>query len=235
MLTGDNEGVRVDAARSSAALGGHRLQVLNLVFHGVSEVGSTPENDWWLEHGAFERALDSLVGRSDIHITFDDGFASDVAIALPALRERGLGATFFITTNWIGTQGHVSAEDVEQLVRSGMAVGSHGVTHRLWTELPPEQLDYELATSRSILEELTNGPVTSAACPRGAYGRSVVAATRKAGFDTLFTTDLGTVARRARLQRRTLVYPSMIGPDGLRLPAAPSLRVRARQAVARWR
>jgi peptidoglycan/xylan/chitin deacetylase (PgdA/CDA1 family) len=233
MLSPANHDLGIDPAPLPS--GGKARKVLNLVFHGVSEAGSAPNNDWWLERAAFERALDSLVGRSDVRITFDDGFASDVTIALPALRERGLSAIFFMTTDWIGKEGHVSAQDIEQLVRSGMAVGSHGTSHTRWTELSRERLDYELAASRSTLEDLADAPVTCAACPRGAYGRSVVSAVRKAGFDALFTTDLGTVAPDAWLQRRTLVYPSMVGPEGLRPPGVPSLRVRARQALARWR
>ena len=222
---------RVDPSRLSHG----RSHILNLVFHGVAEAGLPSEGEWWLDQAAFERVLDSLVGRPDIRITFDDGFASDATIALPALLERGLHASFFITTNWLGTPGHVSVEDVAELVRCGMAVGSHGVTHKRWVELSRRELDYELEASRARLEDITGGPITLAASPRGAYDRAVLSAVRDAGFDFFFSTDHGTVRRDAWLQRRTIVYPSMIGPEGLRLPARPAIRVRLRQALARWR
>ena len=40
----------------------------------------------WLDPDRFLRVLDSVVGRDDVRITFDDGNASDVEHALPALR-----------------------------------------------------------------------------------------------------------------------------------------------------
>jgi peptidoglycan/xylan/chitin deacetylase (PgdA/CDA1 family) len=233
MRTNADESSCIDAPRSTAWWADGT--VLNLVFHGVADARTTPENDWWLERAAFERALDSLVGLRGIQISFDDGFASDAAIAMPALLERGLRADFFITTNWIGTPGHVSVEDIKQLADSGMSLGSHGMTHVRWTELTRGDLEHELAVSQATLAEITNAPVRAAACPRGAYDRSVIAAVRRVGFDTLFTTDFGTVKRDAYLQPRTLVYRSMIGPKGLRMPGRPSVRVRAKQALARWR
>ena len=48
-------------------------------------------------------------------ITFDDGHVSNHAIALPLLKQYGLKAEFFITTDWIGTERFMSADQVADL------------------------------------------------------------------------------------------------------------------------
>ena len=76
---------------------------INLTFHGVGEPKrrlDPAEAEFWLGRRQFESTLDSVAGRSDVRITFDDGNHSDLAYALPALRKRGLTATFFV----VGTQ-----------------------------------------------------------------------------------------------------------------------------------
>ena len=55
------------------------------------------EEPFWLHRDQFESAPDSVVGRVDFQITFDDGNASDLEHALPQLRRRGL-TTYGLTT-----------------------------------------------------------------------------------------------------------------------------------------
>jgi hypothetical protein len=40
----------------------------------------------WVSRERLDAVLDSVAGRDDVRITFDDGNASDVVHALPALR-----------------------------------------------------------------------------------------------------------------------------------------------------
>lgn len=46
-------------------------------------------------------ALDG--GRPRVAISFDDGYADNVHHALPALRARGMAATLFVVTDWVGS------------------------------------------------------------------------------------------------------------------------------------
>ena len=52
------------------------------------------EDKTWVTVEQFEQVLDAAVGRPDVRITFDDGNASDVEIALPRLVDRGLTGEF---------------------------------------------------------------------------------------------------------------------------------------------
>ena len=73
---------------------------LILNFHGIggaSREFEQGEQPYWLEVDAFTKILDVVAqAPSQVMITFDDGNASDVLIAAPELRKRGLKAHFFV-------------------------------------------------------------------------------------------------------------------------------------------
>ncbi|MFD1047214.1 polysaccharide deacetylase family protein, partial [Kibdelosporangium lantanae] len=74
-------------------------RVINITVHGI---GDPPreldpgEDRTWVTTDQFTQVLDAVVGRDDVRLTFDDGNASDVEIALPELVARGLTAEFFV-------------------------------------------------------------------------------------------------------------------------------------------
>ena len=100
--------------------------------------------------------LDAVGGRDDIRITFDDGNASDVVHALPALRERGLTATFFVVAGRLGIPGFLDEAGVRELAAAGMTIGCHGMRHRPWRTLDEPSLDEELVGARTMLEAIVD-------------------------------------------------------------------------------
>lgn len=119
-------------------------------------------------------------------ITFDDGHASDVSVALPVLRARGMRAVFFITTGRIGTGGHLDEDGVALLHRAGMTVGSHGVTHRYLTGLGGGELREELSGSKRRLEDITGAPADSLSAPGGRIDRRVLESAKEAGYRYIY-------------------------------------------------
>ena len=64
-----------------------RHRIINLTFHGIGEPERAlepGEEQFWLDSDQFQSALDSVEGRSDVRITFDDGNASDLEHGAPA-------------------------------------------------------------------------------------------------------------------------------------------------------
>src|SRR5207342_3607508 len=102
----------------------------------------------------FDQVLDAVVGRPDVQLTFDDGNASDVEIALPSLLERGLSAEFFVLAGLLGEPGRLAADDVRELHGAGMRVGSHGWAHRDWRRIDPSLHAREFSDARQVLAEL---------------------------------------------------------------------------------
>ena len=47
-------------------------------------------------------------GPGQVALTFDNGHLTHYAQVFPLLAERGMRATFFVTTDWVGQRGNVT-------------------------------------------------------------------------------------------------------------------------------
>ena len=183
-------------------------QAINLTFHGIGTTDrplETDEDRVWISRVRFLDVLDSVVGRDDVRITFDDGNASDLEHALPALRERGLKATFFIVAGRLGVPGFLSEDDVRALAGSGMGIGCHGMRHRSWRRLDDRALREEVVDAKAALEAIVGSRVSQAACPFGAYDRRVLRTLAHSGYREVFTSDGGAATADGWLQPRNSV------------------------------
>jgi peptidoglycan/xylan/chitin deacetylase (PgdA/CDA1 family) len=142
-------------------------------------------------------------------ITFDDGWDDIYNEAYPILREHGMRATFFISTNWIDNlEGVVSWPQLEEMSAGGMEFGSHSFTHPYLTTADPDWRKYELEESKAALERHTGKTITALAYPYGLYDDTVIQAVKDAGYLTACTIDPGTKVTAANLLTlpRTWVY-----------------------------
>jgi peptidoglycan/xylan/chitin deacetylase (PgdA/CDA1 family) len=215
-------------------------RAINLTFHGIGTPArplEPGESDVWVSREQFNAVLDSITGRDDVRITFDDGNASDVEHALPALRERGLRGTFFVVAGRLGEPTFLDAADVRTLVAEGMEVGCHGMRHRSWRGLADDALREELVDAKAILEDVIDRPVTQAACPFGSYDRKVLRTLRAAGYAHVYTSDRGTARSTDFLQARTSLGPADDASvlEAIETSAIKGLPRRAKVAVKRWR
>jgi peptidoglycan/xylan/chitin deacetylase (PgdA/CDA1 family) len=197
-------------------------QELILTFHGLGEPPSTVgdgEGRVWVPVHWFEEILHAMP-RNGVTLAFDDGNASDLERALPALAREGVTARFFPLAGRIGVAGYLSAGDILALNAAGMQIGSHGLHHRDWRTLDDHELREELTVSRDTLAEILGTEVTEAACPFGSYDRRVLRALRAAGYTRVFSSDGGTATSRAWLSARTSVHRDRPLHDWLDLAAA---------------
>jgi peptidoglycan/xylan/chitin deacetylase (PgdA/CDA1 family) len=218
-------------------------RAINLTFHGIGDAGRAVDADEagvWVSRAGSLALFDAVADRPDVRLTFDDGNASDVDFALPALVERGLTATFFVVAGRLGMPGYLDEAGVSALAAAGMGIGSHGMRHRPWRRLDEPTLYEELAEAKQRLEAILERPVTQAACPFGAYDRATLRGLRRHGFREVYTSDRGTAARDGWLQARNTVHA---GDDadlldripGLERPAYKALRRRAVRMAKSWR
>lgn len=218
------------------------LSGVNICFHGI---GTPPralesgEDEYWITKETFLRVLDEIAAWPDVAISLDDGNASDVEIALPALEERGLHATFFLLADRLDAPGGIGRDRVASLVRGGMTIGSHGMTHRTWRGLDTQAERRELDDARTILADVAGTPVDEAACPFGLYDRKALRGLRERGYTRVHTSDRRRVPRYSWVQARFSVR-AVDTPDSLRAAVLADTgmeaRVRAAKAfVKRWR
>jgi peptidoglycan/xylan/chitin deacetylase (PgdA/CDA1 family) len=210
--------------------------IVHVLFHGIGTPGpgvSTEDQGYFVGKSLFLAVLDEMAGRPQVRLSFDDGYASDVEIALPAVIERGLHARFFPLAGQLGRPGYLSEAGVRELASAGMRVGSHGMRHRSWRGMDPRARQEELIEARRVLEEAAGSEIDTAACPFGAYDRTVLVALREQAYTTIFTSDRRRARAGAWLQPRYSVQRAdtiqTVRDDIL---ARPRLTTRARGALA---
>lgn len=217
--------------------------ITGLCFHGIGEPTPDLEPDWYdyfVSRDLFLAVLDEAARWPGVSLTFDDGYASDVEVALPALRERGLTATFFPVAGKLGQPGYVDAAGVRSLSAAGMPVGSHGMWHRSWRGLDAQAEHEELVAARSLIGSAAQAPVRAAACPFGSYDRRALGALRRHGYEQVFTSDRRQARVGAWLQPRysllrtdtlSSIQENILAPR----PMAERVRSAAAARVKAWR
>jgi peptidoglycan/xylan/chitin deacetylase (PgdA/CDA1 family) len=125
-----------------------------------------------------------LEDNRDLHrrlvITFDDGYRDNFEHAVPILERCSLPATFFVVTQWIGTdvvpwwdkKRHrqypwMTWDDVRSLHRRGFDIGAHTRTHADLGLVRDAAARREILGARLELEEQLGAPVASFAYPYG--------------------------------------------------------------------
>jgi peptidoglycan/xylan/chitin deacetylase (PgdA/CDA1 family)/GT2 family glycosyltransferase len=186
---------------------------------------------------AFLRALDGQpLPRGALLLTFDDAYADLVSAGLPILAERGLPAVVFTVAGQVGGTNEwdrgigatslplLDAEGLRELANRGIAIGSHGMTHRRFTELGPE-LEKELVESADQLESLGLDRPVALAYPHGVWDAEVAEAVRDAGYKAAFTVAPGVVRRDSN--RFALPRVEVLASDSARM-------LRLKLATAGW-
>jgi peptidoglycan/xylan/chitin deacetylase (PgdA/CDA1 family) len=180
-------------------------------------------------------------GRGLGAITFDDGLAATMHIAVGLLGERGAAATLYVPSGLLGREHPDLASGerildrggVREIADAGVEIGAHTVDHVDLRTLPYADALDQLRRNKADLEDITGRPVRSLAYPYGAFGPDTIRAAQEAGFDSAWGCS-GPAPWRSHALPREPVFPST-SIRRLRLKAAGrygpmhrAARVRAR-------
>lgn len=89
-----------------------------------------------------------------LSVTFDDGVTSVATNAAPILAELGIPFTIFVVSDWadgrhaFGKGVILGWEELRCLADSGVAIGSHSVSHPNFAQLSTDNATFELRSSR---------------------------------------------------------------------------------------
>lgn len=147
-------------------------------------------------------------GKPGVVITFDDGYADNYTAVFPLLKKYNMKATIFLITDMIGTDGHLTKEQIEEMQESGLVhFGSHTVSHTRLDMLTEYQIRQELLTSKEIIEGITGKEVTALAYPNGVYTEKIEQLAIAVGYRYAYTTDIPQDAyyENSRLPRNYVV------------------------------
>lgn len=139
-------------------------------------------------------------------LTFDDGYKNNRANALPLLKQYGAKATIFaladpaVTFNsWDAAEGEpredlMSIEELQELPRETIEIGSHGFRHERLTEKSDQEVLTELWESKHILkQELPDRPINVFAYAYGSVDPRLPRLAQQAEYDFAVNTDSGPV------------------------------------------
>ncbi len=177
---------------------------------------------------SWDDALAILDGRTELTgpvfcLSFDDAHPSWRDVVVPLLRELGVPATFFLTTDLVGQPGNLTWDDCRRIAAAGFPFGSHTVTHRRLADLDADEARRELVDSKHRIEQELGVEINDFAAPYGHpavdFGQRDVLAARVAGYRSFAST--------LRPAMRSGDSPMYINRQGLH-PAWPLWAVRTR-------
>jgi peptidoglycan/xylan/chitin deacetylase (PgdA/CDA1 family) len=118
-----------------------------------------------------------------IVLTFDNGYHSQYANALPILKRLHWVADENIQlTGLPPSQGGITGREVQALVDAGWELDTQGMSHSDLVTDSPSELAYQVATARRLLRRRYRVPVDWFCYPSGQYNAAVVAEVKAAGF-----------------------------------------------------
>jgi peptidoglycan/xylan/chitin deacetylase (PgdA/CDA1 family) len=118
-----------------------------------------------------------------IVLTFDNGYHSQYANALPVLQGLHWVADENIQlTGLPPSQGGLTTAEVKALVAAGWELDTQGISHADLVALTPSELQAQVASARTTIQHQYGVPVNWFCYPSGHYNATVIAEVKTAGY-----------------------------------------------------
>lgn len=134
-----------------------------------------------------------------VMLTYDDTDEEQFSIAKPEMDKYGFKGVYFIMTISIGRPRYMTKEQIKQLSDEGHVIASHTWDHHRVDRLKNEntidyrgqkkvvnEWDFQLANTRTQLEEITGKPVYYFAYPFGIWSKEALPEIEKRGYKMAF-------------------------------------------------
>lgn len=126
-------------------------------------------------------------------VTFDDGYRNFRTDALPVLKKYRIPSVIFILAGdpdrkELGNaHSLLSLSEIYELSAENMVeIGSHGLTHKKLTRLPPAEAENEIRQSRVLLNKATGKDIRFFAYPKGSFNAQIAGIVENAGYKGVF-------------------------------------------------
>lgn len=153
----------------------------------------------WRRVVPLDETLHVAARRRLVAITFDDGYRDNLTVALPLLERFDLPITLFVTAGFLGRDGYLSREDLREISRHPLVtIGAHGMWHRDFNRLTPEEAKFELTESRRLLAGITGKTVDLLAWPYGECNGELELLSAESGYRASWSVWKGTDSLHSR-------------------------------------
>ena len=153
-----------------------------------------------VSEGAFEQQVRAIASYEDDNrptLTFDDGGTSFYTIIAPILEKYNLKGVFFIATDYIGTDGFMTGEQVRELAERGHIIGSHSCSHNAdMGSMSFDERRREWTDSVKLLSEIIGQPITCISVPNGYVNYEDSVFFKELGITTVYTSKIGEYKNR---------------------------------------
>jgi peptidoglycan/xylan/chitin deacetylase (PgdA/CDA1 family) len=166
----------------------------SLAYFSVERKDFADQLDQLADEGYTVRSLESALvnpGGRQVAVSFDDGDLGQFEQGFPELARRGMSATFFVTTGWVGRPGYASWDALRQMQAAGMSIQSHTRSHPFLSQLGPEAVADELRSSKQALDDALSQNTSSLALPNGDRPRGGLRVFQQAGYAVVATSTWG--------------------------------------------
>lgn len=169
-----------------------------LIYHdvyrdSVKESGFQTDgaNHYKIKEAAFSEQL-SLLNNQSVILTFDDGGVSFYSIIAPMLEANSLRGQFFIASDYIGTEGFMTEEQIRDLRQRGHTIGSHSASHPAdFRSLSVEQRTVDWKKSIERLSSILNAPIDEVSVPNGFLQKEDLPMFEQLGIKKIYTSKIG--------------------------------------------
>lgn len=126
-----------------------------------------------------------------IVLTFDDGYADNYSTMLPILEAHKMTAVVYVITNEVGKAGYMTLDELKDMQRRGLEIGSHTSDHIPLTSLDDFTQRRQIRESKTFLEWSGLQTIYSLSYPNGAFNSELEEILRQENYLTAVTGDAG--------------------------------------------
>ena len=126
-----------------------------------------------------------------IVLTFDDGYEDNYSTMLPILEAHQMTAVVFVITNELGRPGYLTFDELKDMQRRGIEIGSHTSDHLPLTTLDETTRLRQIRESKIFLEWGGLKPICSLSYPNGAFSPEIIEILRQEKYLAAVTGETG--------------------------------------------
>jgi peptidoglycan/xylan/chitin deacetylase (PgdA/CDA1 family) len=149
--------------------------------------------------------------RKLIALTFDDGPKSDSGKLLDLLKEKNVGATFFV----VGKQVKANPEIAKRMAAEGHDIQNHTYNHRALEFLSAKETEQEIAAGSAIVREITGKSPRFVRPPGARAGKKLPEIVKNMGMTAVYWTANCVSCEGTTKEKMTKFVVSSTRPGGI--------------------